>query len=154
MNLADERLRELDNASLTPDERALLRSEVAADLTHKGQYGAAREAPGELWRGVGERPNVEGLEGRLAAEVLLQAGVLSGRLGASKQVVGAQDAAKDLISESAALFDENVSHTLRVGFHNELARVLRRLGAAEHRQDYYDRAIIEYTAAIFHAEKA
>jgi hypothetical protein len=41
MTLADERLRELDNPSLTPDERALLRSEVAADLIHKGQYEAA-----------------------------------------------------------------------------------------------------------------
>jgi tetratricopeptide (TPR) repeat protein len=229
MTLADERLRELDNPSLTPDGRALLRSEVAADLIHKGQYEAAREALGELWRGVGERPNVEGLGDTAAAEVLLQAGALSGWLG---RVKGAQDAAKDLIGESAALFerlgesnraaaaradlalcywregaydearvmlgqaaaliqddaslkaktvlrfamvetfagrysdafhllrdyaplfDEGVSHTLRGSFHNELARVLRRLGAAERRQDYYDRAIIEYTAAVYHLEQA
>ncbi|HWS89297.1 MAG TPA: hypothetical protein VN282_20150, partial [Pyrinomonadaceae bacterium] len=98
MNLADERLGELDNPSLTADERATLRAQVAADLIHKGRYEAAREALGELWRGVGERPNVEGLGDRAAAEVLLQAGVLSGWLG---RVKGAQDAAKDLISESA-----------------------------------------------------
>ena len=229
MTLTDERLRGLDNPSLTSDERALLRSQVAADLIHKGQYEAAREALGEHWRGVGQRPNVEGLGERAAAEVLLQAGVLSGWLG---KVKGAQDAAKDLISESAALFkklgesnraaaaradialcywregaysearvmlaeaaalikddaslkaktvlrfamvetfagrysdafhllreyaplfDEGVSHTLRGSFHNELARVLRRLGAAERRQDYYDRAIIEYTAAVYHLEQA
>lgn len=78
MTLADGRLRELDNPSLTADERALLRSEAAADLIHKGQYEAAREALGELWRGTGARPNVEGLADRTAAEVLLQAGVLSG----------------------------------------------------------------------------
>jgi hypothetical protein len=36
MNLADERLRELDNATLAADERALLRVQVAADLIHKG----------------------------------------------------------------------------------------------------------------------
>jgi tetratricopeptide (TPR) repeat protein len=232
MNLTDERLRELDNPSLSTDERALLRSEVAADLIHKGQYEAARAALGELWHGIGERPNIEGLGESTAAEVLLQAGVLSGWLGASKQVEGAQGASKDLISESATLFeklresnkeaaaraelalcywregaysearvmlgaaaalikddptlkaktvlrfsmvetyagrysdafhllrdsavlfDEGVSHTLRGSFHNELARVLRRLGAAERRQDYYDRAIIEYTAAIYHAEQA
>jgi tetratricopeptide (TPR) repeat protein len=59
-----------------------------------------------------------------------------------------------LLRDSAALFDERVSHTLRGSFHNELARVLRRLGAAERRQDYYDRAIIEYTAAVYHAEQA
>jgi tetratricopeptide (TPR) repeat protein len=232
MTLADERLRELDNPSLTADERALLRAQVAADLIHKGQYEAAREALGELWRGVGARPNLEGLGDRPSAEVLLQAGVLSGWLGANKSVEGAQGDAKDLISESAALFEklgesnraataraeialcywregaysearvmlgeaaalikddptlkaktvlrfamveiyagrhsdafhllrdsaalfnENVSHTLRVGFHNELARVLRRLGAAERRADYYDRAIIEYTAAVYYAEQA
>jgi tetratricopeptide (TPR) repeat protein len=59
-----------------------------------------------------------------------------------------------LLRDSAALFDERVSHTLRGSFHNELARVLRRLGAAERRQDYYDRAIIEYTAAVYHADQA
>jgi tetratricopeptide (TPR) repeat protein len=229
MNLTDERLRELDNPALTADERASLRSEVAADLIHKGQYEPARGALGELWRGVGTHPNVEGLGDRAAAEVLLQAGVLSGWLG---KVKGSQEAAKDLISESAglfeklgesnrtasaraeialcywregayaearvmleeaaalinddaslkaktvlrfavvetsagrysdalqlltgsaSLFDEGVSHTLRGSFHNEFALVLRRLGAAERRRDYFDRAIIEYTAAVYHAEQA
>lgn len=42
MTLADERLKELDNSSLTADERAGLRCRVAADLTHRGQYEAAR----------------------------------------------------------------------------------------------------------------
>ncbi len=229
MNLADERLKELDNPSLTTDERALLRCRVAADLIHAGQYEAAREALAEHWRGAGERPNVEGLGESTAAEVLLQAGVLSVWLGKVKE---AQDAAKDLISESAALFerlgesnraaaarsdlalcywregaydearailesasalikedetlkaktvlrlaivetwagrysdslrlltgatplfDERASHSLRGSFHNELALVLRRLGTAERRQDYLDRAIIEYTAAAYHFDLA
>lgn len=103
MNLTDERLRELDNPALTADERAALRAQVAADLIHKGQYEAAREALGDLWRGAGQRPNVEGLAERTAAEVLLQAGVLSGWLG---KVKGAQEGAKDLISKSAALFEK------------------------------------------------
>jgi tetratricopeptide (TPR) repeat protein len=184
---------------------------------------------GELWRGEGERPNVEGLGKSTTAEVLLQAGALSGWLG---KVKGAQDAAKDLISESAALFEglgesdraaaarsdlalcywregaydearailesasalikedttlkaktvlrlaivehwagrysdslrlltesaplfhEGASHHLRGSFRNELALVLRRLGTAERRQDYLDRAIIEYTAAAYHFELA
>jgi hypothetical protein len=54
MNLADERLKELDNPSLTENERVLLRCRVAADLIHKGQYEAAREALGELWLGIGQ----------------------------------------------------------------------------------------------------
>ena len=231
MNLTDERLKELDNPSLTADERALLRCRVAANFIHTGQYEQAREALGELWRGTGERPNLEGLAERTAAEVLLQAGVLSSRMGATGQVAGAQEAAKDLISESAALFErlgesnraagaradlalcywregayaearamleraaalvtddaqlkaktilrlavvessagrysdtlrlltdsaplfEGVTHTLRGSFHNELAIALRRLGTAERRQDYLDRAIIEYTAAVYHADLA
>ena len=84
MTLADERLKELDNPSLTKDERAVLRAQAAADLIHEGQYEAAREALGELWRGTGERPDVGGLADRAAAEVLLQAGVLSGWLGKLK----------------------------------------------------------------------
>jgi tetratricopeptide (TPR) repeat protein len=43
---------------------------------------------------------------------------------------------------------------LRGSFHNELALALRRLGTAERRQDYFDRAIIEYTAAAYHFELA
>ncbi len=229
MNLADERLRELDNPTLTADERATLRARVTADLIHKGRYEVAREALSELWRGVGERPNIEGLGERAAAEVLLQAGVLSGWLGKMK---GSQDAAKDLISESAALFEklgeakraadaradlsicywregayaeahavlestaalieenaplkaktvlcfavvessagrysdalhlltesaplygEGVSHRLRGIFHHELAIALYFLGKAERRADYTDRAILEYTAAVYHAEQA
>src|ERR1044071_1821655 len=103
MTLTDDRLKELDNPSLTADERALLRAQVAADIIHKGRYEDAREALGELWRSIGQRPSVEGLGERAAAEVLLQVGVLSGWLG---RVKGAQEAAKDLISESATLFEK------------------------------------------------
>lgn len=231
MNLADVHLKELSNPALNADQRALLRCRASADLVSKGQYEAAREALGELWRGVGGRPEVEGFEGQTAAEVLLQAGALSGWLGGSQQARGAQAAAKDLISESVSLFealgeaeqaaaarselalcywregaydearvlltgaldvltettarakavlrlniiefrsgrygdsltllkenahifDERVSDALRGSFHNGLALILKQLGTAEGRSDYLDRAIIEYTAAIYHFEMA
>ena len=232
MTLADERLRELDDPTLSADEGALLRCRAAADLIHAGQYESARETLACLWREIGERPNLEGLEERTAAEVLLQTGVLSSRIGATGQVAGAQETAKDFIGESAAiferlgelnkaaaaradlalcywregaydearvllketaalieddtqlkaktvlrlavvetsagrysdtlqlltksaaLFDDNVSHTLRGSFHNERAIALRKLSAAAGRPDYLDRAIIEYTAAVYHAERA
>jgi tetratricopeptide (TPR) repeat protein len=233
MTLADERLNELDHPSLDPGERARLRCLVASDLIHRGQYEAAREALGDLWRGIGARPDVDSLDERAAAEVLLQAGTLSGWLGASEQVQGAQASAKDLISESAALFERlgerskaafarsdlalcywregaydearillgqsfdelddadaerraivllrwvtvecaagrlhnalsilkesyqilsgSENHTLRGSFHNLHAVTLRQLGAVEGHGDYYDRAIIEYTAAIYHYERA
>lgn len=141
MNLADERLRELDNPSLTPDERAALRCAVAADLMLRGQYEAAREALGELWCGIGQRPNVEGLGERATAEVLLQIGVLSGWLGSCKQIAGAQEAAKNLISESAALF-ESLGETARAaGARGDLALCYWREGA-------YDEARLLLTEAF------
>jgi tetratricopeptide (TPR) repeat protein len=126
MNLADERLRELDNPALTADKRAVLRAQVAADLIHKGQYEDAREALGELWRGAGQRPNLEGLGERPAAEVLLQAGVLSGWLG---KVKGTQEAAKDLISESAALFEKLGEYNRAAAARAEIALCYWREGA-------------------------
>lgn len=141
MNLADERLKELDNPALTENERALLRCQVAADFIHRGQYETAGEALGELWRGIGRRPNVEGLDERATAEVLQQAGALSGWMGASRQVKGAQDAAKDLFSESAALF-ERLGETAKAAFaRSDLALCYWREGA-------YDEARILLTRAF------
>lgn len=232
MTLADERLKELDNPSLTSDERVLLRCRVAADFIHKGQYEAAREALGELWPGVGEKPDVKELPPVIAAEVLLQCGTLTGRLGGSRNVSGAQEKAQDLLSESIRKFNsqgrcervseaqcelgacywrlgahddarvmmrealkplkdadvelkakihirrtlveisENRYHdalyilkeaapvfksssdALKGRWHGQKALVLRRLATAAERADYFDKAIIEYTAAIYHYEQA
>lgn len=56
--------------------------------------------------------------------------------------------------EAAPLFEESANHTLRGKFHNEFGFVLRNLGAAERRDDYIDRALIEYTAASYHFQLA
>lgn len=104
MTLTDARLKELDNPSLNEDERALLRCGIAADLIHKGQYEAAREVLGELWPGFGERPEVTKLSPSITAEVLLQCGVLTGWLGSAQNVQGAQEQAKDLLTEALRLF--------------------------------------------------
>src|SRR5215210_7864741 len=104
MTLADKRLKELGDPSLTEDERILLRCRVAADLIHKGQYEAAREALGVLWLGVGQRPPVSNLPPAVDAEVLLQCGTLTGWLGSARNVSGAQEQAKDMLSEAARMF--------------------------------------------------
>src|SRR5437763_16758927 len=80
MNLTDDRLKELDNPSLTRNERVLLRCRLASEFIHAGQYETARDALGELCQGVGRRPVVDGLKPITAAEVLLQCGALSGWL--------------------------------------------------------------------------
>jgi tetratricopeptide (TPR) repeat protein len=232
MNLADERLKELDNPSLTESERVLLRCRVASDFIHKGQYEAAQEALGELWLGIGQRPAAPKLPPAVDAEVLLQCGTLTGWLGSARNVSGAQERAKDILSEAERTFraqgmTEKVSETqyelaacywrlgqydearvvlhealklltdddaelkakilirrtnvevwdnrchdalnilkeaepvfqsandaLKGKWHGQKGLVLRRLAAAEGQPDYYDRAIIEYTAAIYHYEQA
>lgn len=138
MNLADKRLKELDNSSLTESERTLIRCRIAADLIHRGQYEAARDALGELWRGIGERPEVKKLPPATAAEALLQCGVLTGWLGRAGKITGAQEKAQDLINEALRKFHsqgrrEKVSESQyelgvcywRVGAHDE-ARVIMR----------------------------
>jgi tetratricopeptide (TPR) repeat protein len=232
MNLADERLKQLDNPSLTESERVLLRCEVAADLIHRGQYEGAREALGELWLGVGQRPPERNLPPAIEAEVLLQCGTLTGWLGSARNVSGAQEQAKDMLSEAERKFRaqgmlsktseaqyelgmcywrlgaydesrlvmqealkpltdadvelkakilirrtlveawENRYHealsilkeaepifasandALKGRWHGQRAIIYLKLSATEHRADYADRAIIEFTAAIYHYEQA
>lgn len=129
MNLADERLKELDNPSLTSDERALIRCRIAADLIHSGQYEKAREALGNMWGGVGVRPILEGLEETTAAEVLLQCGSLTACLGTSKRIEGAQEAAKDLLSEARRLFEAHALQARVAEAEHELSVCYWRAGA-------------------------
>ncbi len=59
-----------------------------------------------------------------------------------------------LLTDAAPLFDASENHALKGKFHNELASVLNYLSAAERREDYRDRALLEYAAASFHFEQA
>jgi tetratricopeptide (TPR) repeat protein len=232
MNLTDSRLQELENPSLTHHERVMLHCRLASEFIHTGQYEIAREALGELWQGIGKRPEIEKLRPLTAAEVLLQCGVLSGWLGGAQHISGAQEKAKDLIFEAlrkfkserqptkvseahyelgmcyfrlgaydeardtldealngleekdadlrakilirhtlvevwigryhdawnildkASEFFEASSDALKGRWHGQRGLVLRRLATAERRPDYADRAIMEFTAAIYHYEQA
>ena len=210
----------------------MLRCRVAADFIHAGQYEAAREALGELWPGVGRRPEVKGLSTSAAAEVLFQCGSLTGWIGSVRGIEGAQDAAKDLLFEAQRKFqsqgrggkvaeaqyelgicywrlgshDEarvvmrealtplhkddvelkakilirltlvevsenryndalnilreaepifaSAGDALKGRWHGQKANILKDLAHTERRPDYADRAIIEFTAAIYHFEQA
>lgn len=231
MNLTESRLR-LNDPDLTPDQRALLRCHIASELTHAGRYEAAREALGEMWRGIGNRPETKGLSILTTAEVLLQCGVLSGWLGSVRPTPGAQEQAKDLISEALRTFQaqeqrakvseaqyelsrcyfrlgsyddarvileqafdglsegdaelkakisirrasveiwtgryyearrilenaksifDGANDVLRGKWHGQMGLVFRRLATTEGKSDYFDNAIIEYTAAIHYYELA
>jgi CheY-like chemotaxis protein len=233
MNLAKDMLDQIADPALTHDERAQRRCRLAKQLEKTGKYDGVREALGEFWQGVGKRPALDGLESRTAAEVLLRVGALTGWLGSSKQIEGAQEKAKSLIYESMRLFEalpdeekvaeaqtelavcywregafdearvmlqdalrrldntdgevkaaalllsaiveggaKRFSDALRIHteaaplfkkiqndvlqgkFHHSFASVLNYLSATERREEYVDRALIEYTAASFHYEQA
>jgi CheY-like chemotaxis protein len=59
-----------------------------------------------------------------------------------------------LYNEAAPLLERSEDHSLKGAFHNEFGLVFRRLAAPENREDYLDRALIEYSAASFHFEQA
>ena len=129
MDAPERSLQELEALSLSPDERARLRVRRSKEFEDSGDYEAAREALGELWHRVGERPRLEGLGRRARAEVLLQAGVLTGFIGSARQVENAQESAKDLITESLPLF-ESLGDTEKVAEAEvELAFAYLRQGA-------------------------
>ncbi|HEX8775657.1 MAG TPA: helix-turn-helix domain-containing protein [Pyrinomonadaceae bacterium] len=199
-----------------------------SELIYAGQYEEAREELGELWAGIGERPQLD-FTPQINAEILLQCGTLSGWLASAKQL-DAQERAKDLLSEALRIFQtldlktkvsearyelgmcyfrkgaydearvvleaaingledeelrakilirqtiveiwvgkyheawamlekaqptfEHFSDALKGRWHGQMALVLRKLATAEGRADYADRAIIEFTAAIYHYEEA
>jgi tetratricopeptide (TPR) repeat protein len=221
-----------------PDKKAgldnLLSScELAKALEEAGEFELAEETLRPFWEGVPRRPDTAGINGEAKAELLLRTGTLTGWLGSAKQEPGSQEVAKDLISESAsifesaglteklaearvnlavcywreggldearvtlrlvidslkesqseqklralltsaiveaaatrnrdalliykeaaALFDSSSNHSLKGRFHTSYATLLRSLGTSEHREDYIDRALVEYTAAGYHFEQA
>jgi tetratricopeptide (TPR) repeat protein len=232
MNLTDELLG-VEGRTARRDGPAMERCRRAKELQDAGRHDEAAGALGDLWRGLGERPRAEGLGPLARAELLLRAGALTGFIGSSRRVGGAQEAAKNLISEAAEafrgagarereaealrelgycywregahdearvvlgealkllpeenyeqraqtllrlaivessatryhdalrnlaeaapLFDASPNHAKRGTFHMEMAVALDFLAAGERRDDYADRALLEYAAASYHFELA
>ena len=141
MNRQTSLLRRLENPTLSRDQRAQLRCQIAKELEESGNYEAARSAMGELWRRIGERPIVDDLGQRTTAEVLLRAGVLSGWIGSANQFKDAQEIAKNLITESITFF-ETLPESRKV------AEGLTELAYCYWREGSYDEARIALHDAI------
>ncbi|MFN2599280.1 MAG: helix-turn-helix domain-containing protein [Pyrinomonadaceae bacterium] len=133
MSLMSEKILRTEDLAATDDERALRRCRRAEDLQEAGRHEEARAALGDLWRRVGERPETRGLGARAAAEVLLRAGSVAGFVGSARQIEGAQEFAKNVISESASRFRE-------LGEGAREAEALRELGYCYWREGGYDEA--------------
>jgi len=87
--------------------------ELAKNLAEAGEFESACKTLRPFWSGLLHRPETEGLAEDAKAELLLRSGTLTGWLGSSKQIAGAQEAAKDLISESASIF-ESIGNTEKI----------------------------------------
>ncbi|HKR11699.1 MAG TPA: helix-turn-helix domain-containing protein [Pyrinomonadaceae bacterium] len=145
MTLRTSQLRELENPNLSVDQRAELACELARQLEDRGEYEEAQNLLGAYWRGFGERPNLTGLEPGTAAEVLLRAGVLTGAIGSKNQIIAAQETAKNLISESLAIFQERHFRKRIAEAQGELALCYWRSGEVNEARDLLEDALSRLT---------
>ncbi len=83
----------------------------------------------------------------LRAILLIRAGIVEERTRRLQNAL-------NYYQEAQPLVDQSEDHVLKGGFHYECGLVFRRLAAPENREDYIDRALIEYAAASFHYEQA
>ena len=88
------------------NERVILLCSLAKEHEEAGDFDAAQDAIHEFWVRVGDSPQLDGLDDLSRAELLLRAGALSGWIGSARQISGAQEIAKDLISRGADLFNK------------------------------------------------
>jgi tetratricopeptide (TPR) repeat protein len=87
---------------------------------------------------------LEGLEPEIAGEVLLRAGVLTSWIGSKNQVTDAQESAKNLLSESLALF-ESLSLSSKVAeAQTELALCYWRTGEHNEARDVLKEALSQH----------
>jgi tetratricopeptide (TPR) repeat protein len=106
MVLAEINLQGEHNVNAGDSLSALELCETAGRLQESGDYESARKALASLWSVIGEEPTLDGLSPHAQAEVFLRVGSLSGWLGESKNLQGAQEFAKNLLSRSTMLFNE------------------------------------------------
>jgi two-component system NtrC family response regulator len=134
-------LHRIDDPKIDRIERVGLRCRLAKELEEAGNYEGARSALQGLWQRVGERPLLDGLDQPTKAQVLLRAGALTGWLGSSRQVEGAQEAAKNLLTESRVCFES-------LGDNAGAAEAEIEIGWCYFREGALDEARVTFGAAV------
>ena len=92
---------------LSRDEEALSRCEIALEQRDNETPQAALEIMRPLWRGVGTKPDTNGLQPETAADVFFCTGTLTGWIGSRQQIKDAQESARNLITESISYYESN-----------------------------------------------
>lgn len=92
---------------IKPEEQSLLqRCREAFVLEVAGDYESALRVLSKWWARWDERPFTQGMHPLAAAELLLRAGAINARLASAKQAKGGQALAKELLTESLCLFEQ------------------------------------------------
>ena len=123
------------------DPEARRACERARELERAGDYEGARAALGKLWTRIGERPAVDDLSPDTRAEVLWRVGALSGWLGSANQIPGAQQFARDLLTESVTLFESLKLPDKRAEAMTDLALCYWRSGAQDNGRALFQQAL-------------
>ena len=142
MTLRTSLLRELVNPNLDVGGRAELCCKLAREFENRGEYEEACELLSGLWPRMDQRPRVKALEPDIAGEVLLRAGVLTGWIG-GEQITGAQEQAKDFLSESLTIFEARKYKKKIAEAQTELALCYMRLGEYDNASDLLNLALAE-----------
>lgn len=137
-----------------------LLSEAFRMFKSQGQHAKASEAQYQLgmcyfWLGAYDESRVvldEALKGLEESDAELKAKVLIRQTVVEIWTGRYHDAWK--ILEEAGTFFESCGDALKGRWHGQKALVLDKLANAERNTNYLDRAVIEYTGAIFHYEQA
>lgn len=141
MTLRASRLHQLDDPSLGVNTRAELCCEIVRDFENKGEYEEAQKVLSGYWQHIDEHPEVGKLEPRVAAEVLLRAGVLTGFIGSKHQLAEGQERAKDLIFESLSIFQSLNQEEKITEAQTELALCYWRTGENNEARDLLQEAL-------------
>ena len=113
----------------------------AHKLERAGDYEGARFALRVLWSGrIGQRPRLAELSVDTRAELLWRVGALSGWLGSANQIPGAQEFARDLLTESITLF-ESLDQDKRAEAMGDLALCYWRSGAHDDGRALFQQAL-------------
>jgi tetratricopeptide (TPR) repeat protein len=121
--------------------RPVRQLDTARRLERSGDYEGARNSLVGIWSGVGKRPAVEMLSADLQAEALLRAGSLSGWIGTARQLGGAQEFAKDLISEAVRCFESLGNTEKTAEAQTDLAICYWRSGALDEGRVLFQQAL-------------
>jgi tetratricopeptide (TPR) repeat protein len=80
--------------------------EEAADLEQRGEIEQAQMVLYPLWQGIHATPKLDGLEKATQAALIMRAASLTSRIGSEQAIAGAQNVAKDLVSDAIRRFDQ------------------------------------------------